>query len=105
MSEFRKLFGPSEAGADAAQSDKQIDTGCGREWGCLRTQTGHPAEDMRFAAPLVQELHCGMGSAEIAQEVSSSPTIVTSRFGTECHDEGTDRAVEERNQRMLNRKA
>ncbi len=81
MSEFRKLFGPSEFVEDAAQRDKQIDTGCGREWRCLRTQTGHPAEDVRFTAQLVQVLHCGMSSAEIAQEVADSPTIVTSRFG------------------------
>jgi hypothetical protein len=101
MSEFRKLFSPSELIEDAAQSDKQIDTGCGREWRCLRTQTGHPAEDMRFTAQLVQALHCGMSSAEIAQEVANSPTIVASRFGTERHAEGIDRAVEERNQRIL----
>src|SRR5437667_11603697 len=101
MSEFRKLFGPSELVEDAAQSDKQIDTGCGREWRCLRTQTGHPAKDMRFAAQLVQELHCGMGSAEIAQGVRSRPRIATSRFGTECNPEVIDRAVEERKQRVL----
>jgi len=50
MSEFRKLFSPSKLVEDAAQSDKQIDTGCGREWRHLRTQTGHPAEDMRLTA-------------------------------------------------------
>ena len=105
MGKFGELFGPSELVEDAAQSDKQIDTGCGREWRCLRTQTGHPAEDVRFTAQLVQGLHRGMSSAEIAQEVASSPTIVTSRFGTECHDEGIDCAVEERNQRMLKRRA
>jgi hypothetical protein len=32
MGEFRKLFGPSQLVEDAAQSDKQVDTGCGREW-------------------------------------------------------------------------
>src|SRR6266478_2779692 len=32
MGEFRKLFGPSQLIEDAAQSDKQVDTGCGREW-------------------------------------------------------------------------
>jgi hypothetical protein len=56
---------------------------------------------MRFTAQLVQALHCGMSSAEIAQEVANSPTIVASRFGTERHAEGIDRAVEERNQRIL----
>ena len=32
MGEFRKLFGPSQLVEDAAQSDKQVDTGCGRKW-------------------------------------------------------------------------
>ena len=32
MGEFRKLFGPSQLVEDAAQSDKQVDAGCGREW-------------------------------------------------------------------------
>jgi hypothetical protein len=56
MGEFRKLFGPSQLVEDAAQSDKQVDTGCGREWRCLRTQVGHPTEDVEFTAQLVQAL-------------------------------------------------
>ena len=32
MSEFRKLFGPSQLVEDAAQSDEQVDIGRGREW-------------------------------------------------------------------------
>src|SRR5258708_3213421 len=31
IGEFRKLFGPSQLVEDATQSDKQVDTGCGRE--------------------------------------------------------------------------
>jgi hypothetical protein len=31
MGEFRKLFGPRQLVEDAAQSDKQVDTGCGRD--------------------------------------------------------------------------
>ena len=105
MGEFRKLFGPSQLVEDAAQSDKPVDTGCGRERRCLRTQAGHPAEDVRFTAQLVQALHLRMISAEIAQEVAGGPTVVTSRVGTECHAEGIDRAIEDRSQRMLKRRA
>ncbi len=48
MSEFRKLFGPSQFVADAAQTDEQVDIGLCRERGCLRVQAGHPAEDVGF---------------------------------------------------------
>src|SRR5437899_5298323 len=41
MGELR--FGPSQLVADAAQSDKPVDTGCGRERRCLRVQARHPA--------------------------------------------------------------
>jgi hypothetical protein len=96
MSEFRKLLGPSQLVEDAAQSDKQVDTGCGRECRCLRTQARHRAEDVRVTAQLVQALHFRMISAKIAQIVAGSPTVVTSRLGTECCAEGIDRAVEDR---------
>jgi hypothetical protein len=46
-----------------------------------------------------------MISAKIAQIVAGSPTVVTSRVGTECCAEGIDRAVEDRSQRMLERRA
>ena len=39
------------------------------------------------------------------KEVADSPSVVTSRFRTECHAEGIDRAVEDRSQRMLKRRA
>src|SRR6202023_149270 len=94
MGEFRKLFGPSQFVEDAAQSDKQVDTGCGREWWCLRTQASHPAENVGFATQLVQALHLRMISAEIAQEIAGGPTEVTSRVGTERSAEGIDSAVE-----------
>ena len=105
MSEFRKLFGPSQFVEDAAQSDKQVDTGCGRERRCLRTQASHPAENVGFTTQLVQALHLRMISAEIAQEIAGGPTVVTSRVGTERNREGIDRAVEQRSQRMLERRA
>ena len=66
---------------------------------------GHPAEDVGFAAQLVQALHLRMISAEIAQEISGGPTVVTSGVGTECYAEGIDGAVEDRSQRMLERRA
>ena len=47
---------------------------------------------MRFTAQLVQALHLRMSGAEIAQEVASSPAVVTSGFGTERRAEGIDRA-------------
>ena len=105
MGEFRKLFGPSQFVTDAAQGDEQVDIGRGRERGCLRVQAGHPAEDVEFTAQLVQALHLRMISTEIAQEIACGPTVVTSGVGTECHGEGIDRAVEDRNQRMLQRRA
>src|SRR5882724_7026344 len=105
MGEFRKLFGPSQFVEDAAQSDKPVDTGCGRERRCLRTQARHPAEDVGFTAQLVQALHLRMIGTEIAQIVAGGPTVVTSRVGTERNSAGIDRAVKDRSQRMLERRA
>jgi hypothetical protein len=105
MSEFRKLFCPSQLVADAAQSDEQVDIGCGHERRHLRLQAGHPAEDVGFTAQLVQALHLRMISAEIAQEIVGGPTVVASRVGTECYAEGIDRAIEDRSQRMLEPRA
>src|SRR5437588_12950949 len=96
MSKLRKLSGPSELVEDAAQSDKQIDTGGGRDWRCLRTQTEHPAENVGFTAQLVEAQHLRMISAEIAQEIANSTKIVTSRFVAVCPGEGIDRQVGEK---------
>jgi len=105
MSEFRKLFGPNQFVAYAAQSAEQVDIGRGRERWRLRTQTGHPAEDVGFAAQLVQALHLRMICTEIAQEIADRAAVMTSRLGTERNTEGIDRAIEDRSQRMLERRA
>ena len=54
---------------------------------------------------MVQALHLRMISAEIAQEIADRAVVMTSRLGTECYAEGIDRAVEDRSQRMLERRA
>ena len=46
-----------------------------------------------------------MISAEIAQEVAGGPPVMTSRIGMERSAEGIDRAIEDRGQRMLQRRA
>ncbi len=105
MSEFRKLFGPSQFVADAAQSDEQVDIGCGCERRHLRVQAGHPAEDVRLTMQLVEALHLRMIGAEIAQEVAGRPAVLTNGLETECHAERIDRAIEDRSKRMLERRA
>jgi hypothetical protein len=95
MSEFRKLFHPRQFVADAAQSEEPVAIRCGHERRHLRVQARHPTEDVGLTAQLVQALHLGVIGAEIAQEVAGSPTVVTSRVGTERNSEGIDRAVEE----------
>jgi hypothetical protein len=66
MSEFRKLFGPRQFAQDGTQSDKPVDIGCGREHRFLRTQAGHPAEDVGLTAQLIQADHVGVLGVEIA---------------------------------------
>src|ERR1700751_586015 len=105
MGEFRKLFGPRQFVQDGAKSDKPVHIGFGREHRFLRAQARHPAEDVGFTAQLVQALHLRMIGTEIAQEMASSPAVMTSRVGTERNSEGIDRAVEEQSQRMLERRA
>src|SRR5258708_40175810 len=104
MSEFRELFCPSQFVADAAETDEADEIGCGCERRHLRAQAGHPAEDVRLTMQLVEALHLRMIGAEIAQEVAGRPAVLTSGLGTECHAEGIDRAVEDRSQRMLERR-
>ena len=54
---------------------------------------------------LVEALHLRMIGAEIAEEVAGSSAVVTSGFGTEPRAERIDRAIEDRSQRMLERRA
>ena len=105
MSEFRKLFCPSQFVADAAETDEADEIGCGCERRHLRAQAGHPAEDVRLTMQLVEALHLRMIGAEIAQEIASRPVVLTNGRGAECHAEGIDRAIEDRSQRMLERRA
>jgi len=106
MGKIRKLFHPRQFLADAAQSEEQVAIGCGHKRRYLRTQAGHPTEDVGITTQLVQALHLRMIGAEIAQEVASRSAVTTSRVGTERNSEGINRAVEERSQspRMLERR-
>ena len=54
---------------------------------------------------MVQALHLRMIGTEIAQIVAGSLVVMTSRLGTERNSEGIDCAVEEKSQRMLERRA
>src|SRR6266705_7189747 len=76
MSEFRKLFHPSEFLENEAEMDEQVNTGSRRQRWCLGTQTGHPAEDV-LSAQLPQRAHLGINGAEIGQKVANSPTVMT----------------------------
>jgi len=54
---------------------------------------------------LVQRVHLGVIGAEIGQEVAAGSAVVTSRVRIERGAEGVDSAVEDRSQRMLERRA
>ena len=82
MSEFRKLFHPSQFLENEAETDEQVDTGSRRQRWCLRTQARHPAEDV-ITAQLTQRAHLGMNGAETGQKVAGRPTVVTSRVRME----------------------
>jgi hypothetical protein len=100
MSKLGKLFGPSQFVQDGAQSDEADDEGCRSEWRHLRVQARHPAEDVGLTAQLVQTLHLGMSSAEIAQEVADGSAVLTNGFIAECDAERIDSVVEEKHQGM-----
>src|ERR1039457_381004 len=53
-SEFRMLACPGQFAEDGAQSDESSDAGHGRQVWRLRTHAGHPSEDVRIAAKLLQ---------------------------------------------------
>ena len=100
MSEFRKLFHPSEFLENEAEMDEQVDTGSRRQWRCLRTQARHPAEDV-ITAQLTQRAHLGMNGAEIGQKVASSPTVVTSSVRMERSAARVDSTIKGGSQPML----
>ena len=54
---------------------------------------------------MVQALHPRMIRTKIAQEVANSPAVVTNSLIAECNAEGIDSAVEEKSERMLERRA
>jgi hypothetical protein len=101
MSEFRKLFGPSQFVQEGAQGDEADDEGCRSEWRHLRVQAGHPTEDVGFTAQLLQTLDLGMSRAEIAQKVADGPAVLTNGLIAECDAERIDRVVEQKCQGML----
>jgi hypothetical protein len=94
-SELGKLFGPRQFREQGAQSDEAVDIGGGGERWHLGAQAGHPAEEVGLAAELLESLHVGMSSAEIAEEVTHDPTVVTMALGAERHAERIDGAVED----------
>ena len=54
---------------------------------------------------MVQALHPRMIRTKIAQEVANSPAVLTNGLMAECNAEGIDSAVEEKSERMLERRA
>ena len=92
-SELGKLFGPSQFGEQRAQSDEPQDIGGGGERRHLRAQMGHPAEQVGIAAQLLEGVHLGVGGAEIAEEVTHHPTVVTTAFEAQPRAERIDGAI------------
>src|SRR5664279_852410 len=101
--EMRKLFGPSQFGEQGTQSDEAVDIGGSGERRLLGAQAGHPAEEVRIPSQLLEGVHLGVSGAEIAEEVTHGPTVVTMAFGAERRAERIDGAVEDGGQRMQER--
>ena len=70
----------------------------------MRAQARHPAEDVRIAAQLLQRAHPVVSGAKIRQEFAAGSTVVTRSVWIERSAEGIDSAVEDRSQRMLERR-
>ena len=105
MGEFRKRLGPSQLLEDGTQMNEQVDAGCGGQRGRLRAQARHPAEDVWIATQLIERAYLGMSGAEVSQELADGPAVVTSRLRVQRGAEGVDGAVEDRRQRMSERRA
>ena len=105
MGEFRNRLGPSQLLEDGSQMNEQVDAGCGGQRRRLRAQARHPAEDVWIATQLIERAYLGMSGAEVSQELANSPAVVTSRLWVQRGAEGVDGTVEDRRQRMSERRA
>ena len=101
ISELKKLVRPSEFVEDAAQGDQQVDVGCRRQRRHLRVQARPPSEEVWLTPQERQRVDVGVMGAEIAQEIASSATVVTSGVRMERCGERIDGTVEETSQGML----
>src|SRR6266852_8024844 len=105
MGEFRKRLCPSQFLENGAQMNEQVAAGCGGQRRRLRAQGGHPAEEVWIAAQLIERAHLGMSGTKVSQELADGPAVVTSRLRMERGAEGIDGAVQDRSQRMRERRA
>ena len=68
---------PGQFAEDGAQSDESTDAGHGRQGWCLRTHAGHPSEDVRIAAQLLQTGDLGVLGGQIDEEIAHRHVVVT----------------------------
>ena len=82
-----------------------VAVGCGDQRQGLRAQASHPAEDVRIAAQLIERAYLGMSGCEVSQELADGAAVVTNRLRIQRGTEGVDGAVQDRSQRMGERRA
>ncbi len=101
VGQFGEMAGASQLMEDGAQSEEPANTGCRGQGRSLRTQMGHPAEDMRIAAQLFEPSNRRVFGSEIDEEAANHDVIVTLAGRSECGRQRLDRTGEDRRQGML----
>ena len=104
MGEFGKRVCSRQFLEDGAQINEPVAVGCGGQRRCLRAQARHPAEEVWIAAQLIERAYLGMNGAEVGQKLADGPAVVASRFRIQRRAEGVDGAVQDRSQRMGERR-
>src|ERR1700692_2130302 len=105
MSEFGNLAGPRQFAKDGAQSDESPDAGRGSQRRSLCTQAGHPSENVRIAAYLLEANNLWVCGADIDEEAARRDVVVACGGRTERGGKRFDGVCHGRSQRMLERGA
>ncbi len=101
VGEFRQLFRPGQLTEDSAESEEAADAGGGHQGRSLRTQAGHPSQDVRIAAQLLEADDLGMLGGQIDEEVTYDDVVVASAGRGKRGAQRLDSAGEGRRERML----
>ena len=81
LGEFGKLRARSQFGENAPKEYESTDVGDRRERGNPGAQLGHPAENVWFAAQLIERDNLGMVGAEIGEKVTGRALVEANRLG------------------------